>query len=228
MKKLLVVIDMQNDFIDGSLGSKDAQAIVPNVVEKIKNFDGYIAFTQDTHQESYLETTLEGKMLPVKHCIVDSNGESTKGHQINEDVLIAACKFTDDFFKKKEILVDAVDYIDDYDAANKFLKKLKRSTNMPPLFFVPKPTFGCVILPMMIQKFEEDWQKTLNDLTFKFDEIQICGLCTDICVVSNALLLRAFFPNMPIKVISSCCAGTSPEAHEAALKVMKSCQIEVI
>ncbi len=185
MKKVLVVIDMQNDFIDGSLGSDAAKAIVPNVVEKIKNFEGRIILTKDTHFEKSFfdypayDDSLEGKMLPVRHCMIDENLDNTQGNEINPDVYNA--------------VVAKGAYA--YDIAVKF-------------------TFGDLYISKLFTNF-------------KPDEIEICGLCTDICVVSNALILRAMFPNTPIKVDPSCCAGTTPENHEAALKVMKSCQIEV-
>jgi len=186
MKKVLVVVDMQNDFIDGSLGSDAAKAIVPNVVEKIKNFDGNIIFTKDTHFEKPFfnypayQYSLEGKLLPVPHCMIDKDLNKTHGNEINVDVFEAAALENG--------------YCWDID---------------------PKFTFGDIY----IRKY------FANGIP---DEIEICGLCTDICVVSNALILRAMFPNTPIKVDPSCCAGTTPENHEAALKVMKSCQIEVI
>lgn len=164
---------MQNDFISGSLGSEAAQAIVPNVVEKIKKYrDTHnIVFTKDTHYYDYLKT-LEGKKLPVEHCII-----RTKGHDLDARI--------------KEVYNRDFDYI------------------------INKTTFGY------------DYWEDLFDNFESTEEIEICGLCTDICVVSNALILRALFPNVVIKCDSSCCAGTSEEAHEAALRVMRSCQIEV-
>lgn len=190
-KKFLFVIDMQNDFIDGSLGSDDAKRIVPNVVKLIQNWgndkDHAIWYTYDTHYEHgtlvtpKYETTLEGKMLPVVHCI-----KNAPGWQINEYVI-------DEIAKRKSI----------YDRA-----------------FV-KETFGSI--DMMDEAAKYLWENIKSD-----DEIHVCGLCTDICVISNALLLRAKFPNLHIYVYENCCAGTSKEAHDAAIKVMKSCQIEVI
>lgn len=189
MKKLLFVIDMQNDFIDGALGSDDAKRIVPNVVKLIQNWDKdqRIFYTYDTHMDinsltcSKYKDTLEGKMLPIKHCI-----KNTSGWQINEYVM-------DEIIKRNSI----------YDKA--FHKK----------------TFGS--LDMVKEASLYLWENVQSN-----DEIHICGLCTDICVVSNALLLRAKFPNLHIYVHENCCAGTSKEAHDAALTVMKSCQIEVI
>lgn len=190
-KKFLFVIDMQNDFIDGSLGSDDAKRIVPNVVKLIKNWgndkDHAIWYTYDTHYEHNTlvtpkyETTLEGKMLPVVHCI-----KNAPGWQINEYVI-------DEIAKRKSICDRA------------FIKE----------------TFGSI--DMMHEAAKYLWENAKSD-----DEIHVCGLCTDICVISNALLLRAKFPNLHIYVHENCCAGTSKEAHEAALTIMKSCQIEVI
>lgn len=188
MKKILVVVDMQNDFVDGALGSKEAQAIVPNVLKKILNFNGRIIFTKDTHFESdnissskYADT-LEGKLLPVPHCLISANNVPTKGHELNRDIDAAA-------------------------------------TAKPDVKVIWKYTFGSMSLPAKI---------TEEIPAAEIESIEVCGLCTDICVVSNALILRAAFPNVPMKVDSACCAGTSQEAHEAALKVMKSCQIEVV
>lgn len=190
-KKFLFVIDMQNDFIDGSLGSDNAKRIVPNVVKLIQNWgkdkDHAIWYTYDTHYEHdtlvtpKYETTLEGKMLPVVHCI-----KNTPGWQINEYVI-------DEIAKRKSICDRA---------------------------FV-KETFGSI--DMMNEAAKYLWENVNSD-----DEIHIVGLCTDICIISNALLLRAKFPNLHIYVHENCCAGTSKEAHEASIKVMKSCQIEVI
>ena len=173
MKKTLIVIDMQNDFISGSLGSKEAQAIVPNVVEKINNWDGDIIVTQDTHYDNYLETR-EGKYLPVKHCI-----EGTDGHKINEKVFDALVKHRGNF-----------------SALNKI-------------------TFGSTALPEIIRGQD-------------FDYIELVGLCTDICLVSNAMILKANYPEIDITVDASCCAGVTPESHQAALTTMKMCQINVI
>ena len=190
-KKFLFVIDMQNDFIDGSLGSDDAKRIIPNVVKLIQNWgndkDHAIWYTYDTHYEHNTlvtpkyETTLEGKMLPVVHCI-----KNAPGWQINEYVI-------DEIAKRKSICDRA------------FIKE----------------TFGSI--DMMAEASKYLWENPKSD-----DEIHVCGLCTDICVISNALLLRAKFPNLHIYVHENCCAGTSKEAHEAALTIMKSCQIEVI
>lgn len=174
MKKVLVVVDMQKDFVDGALGSAEAVAIVPNVVKKIKAFDGEIFVTYDTHFENYMETN-EGKNLPVPHCI-----KGTDGWELTDDV--------------KEALTD-INYTS-----------------------VEKLTFGSVDLPKLIA----DKIKT-DDFS-----IELVGLCTDICVVSNTLILKATYPEKDIIVDAACCAGVTPETHKAALATMKMCQINVI
>ena len=173
MKKLLVVIDMQNDFIDGALGTKEAEAIVNPVIAKIKEYSKDCVYaTRDTHQADYLETQ-EGKFLPVTHCV-----EGTKGWEIHEKVAAA--------------LAGAV--------------------------IVNKPNFGSQALADMLY-FETMGQEEV--------EIELVGLCTDICVVSNAILLKAKLPEVKITVDASCCAGVTPESHEAALTTMKMCQCVV-
>ena len=174
MKRFLVVVDMQKDFVDGALGSGDAVAIVPSVVEKIKSFDGEIFVTLDTHFDNYPETA-EGRKLPVLHCI-----KGTDGWQLDKNVASALAER-------------------EYTA-------------------VEKPTFGSLELPRLIEASADG-----DDFS-----IEIIGLCTDICVVSNALVLKANFPEIPISVDSACCAGVTPQAHEAALATMRSCQIDVI
>lgn len=173
MKNFLIVVDMQKDFVDGALGTKEAVAIVDNVVEKIRNFDGEIFVTYDTHFEDYAETS-EGRSLPVPHCIKD-----TEGWQLDKKVAEA--------LENKEYTV------------------------------VEKITFGSVDLPDFIE------EKTEGE---NFSA-ELVGLCTDICVVSNALLLKANFPEAEISVDSSCCAGVTPETHNSALTTMKMCQIKV-
>ena len=174
VEKILVVVDMQKDFVDGALGSKEAISIVPKVVEKIKNFDGKIFVTYDTHFEDYL-STLEGKKLPVIHCVKD-----TEGWQLNTEVFEA--------LKNKEYTT------------------------------VLKNTFGSTKLPSLIKE-------AVGENEFL---IEVIGLCTDICVVSNVLILKANFPETTITVDSSCCAGVTPDKHEAALETMRSCHIDVI
>ncbi len=173
MKKFLVVVDMQKDFVDGTLGSPEAQAIVPAVVREIIDFDGEIFATMDTHSEEYPSTS-EGKKLPVPHCI-----KGTEGWKINADVAAAL--------------------------------------DQKGFTAVEKLTFGSVLLPELIGK-------AACGESF---EVELIGLCTDICVVSNALLLKASFPENNISVKASCCAGVSPETHTAALSVMNCCQIDI-
>lgn len=173
--KILIVVDMQNDFIDGSLGTPEAQAIIPKVKEKIEEYrkNNYpILFTRDTHYENYLETQ-EGKNLPIKHCI-----KETEGWKIKED-------------------------LDCLDCAH-----------------VNKESFGWDFWGITLDPFYTD----IKDI----EEIELVGVCTDICVVSNALILKSQFPETKITVDASCCAGTTVENHKAALKVMKSCQVNVI
>lgn len=173
MKKVLIVVDMQKDFVDGALGSREAVGIVDKVVEKIKGFDGDIIATYDTHYENYMDTQ-EGKKLPVPHCI-----KGTEGWQLNDRVKAA---------------LEEKGYQEIY-----------------------KPTFGSVALADKMKEYD-----------IANTEIQLIGLCTDICVVSNALLLKANFPEMNISVDAACCAGVTPQKHLAALETMKSCQIEVL
>ena len=172
MQNILLVIDMQNDFIDGALGTPEAVAIVPNVREKIRNFDGTVLFTRDTHGENYMETQ-EGKNLPVPHCI-----RGTEGWQIRPE-----------------------------------LEELRVTEP------IDKGTFG-----------SDELGKILRDLNDgdPIGTITVIGLCTDICVISNALLAKAFLPEVPIEVDASCCAGVTPESHENALKAMASCQIRIV
>ena len=167
--KYLVVVDMQIDFITGSLGSELATAIVPNVVEKVKSFDGKVIFTRDTHFEDYMNTQ-EGKKLPVPHCIKDSDG----------------WQICDELKPYVKIVVD-------------------------------KLTFGSIELPKLLESFGEP-----------IERIEICGLCTDICVISNAMLLKAAFPEAPIAVDSACSAGVSLESHNTALNAMRAVQIEIL
>ena len=166
--KYLIVVDMQNDFISGSLGSDMAKAIVPNVVSLVKNFDGKIIFTRDTHTKDYLNTQ-EGSNLPIEHCI-----KGTWGWQICSELSPYTENVTD------------------------------------------KIAFGSVDLPKMID--------SANDYT----EIHLCGLCTDICVISNAMILKASFPETKMYVHESCCAGVTEQSHINALSAMRSVQIEIV
>ncbi len=166
MKKTLIVVDMQNDFIDGALGTEEAVQIVEKVRSKINEYrerKDEIIFTRDTHQEGYLNTN-EGKHLPVVHCI-----EGSKGWEIREGLS-----------GERDVIIN-------------------------------KPTFGYI-----------DWNK------FDFEEVELVGLCTDICVVSNALIIKAMFPEIKVSVDAGCCAGVTVESHRAALTTMKMCQVEVI
>ena len=176
-QRFLIVVDMQKDFIDGALGTKEAQAIVPAVCARIRACKeaGYtVIATLDTHEANYMDTR-EGKHLPVPHCIRD-----TEGWRIRPEILKA--------MGEDAILVD-------------------------------KPTFGSVRLPQIIR------EKTGGEAPA---EIDLLGLCTDICVVSNAMLLKAAFPETDFTVHADCCAGVTPEKHNAALETMRSCQIEII
>ena len=169
MKKILIVVDMQNDFIDGALGSSEAVAIVPYVKELIERFDGEVFFTRDTHAENYMQTQ-EGKNLPVMHCIKDSFGWQIRAEL---DAL------------RKTVPID-------------------------------KPTFGSSELIDILRREGE-----IESITF-------VGLCTDICVISNAMLTKAFFPEIPITVDAKGCAGVTPESHKRALDAMQMCQIKII
>ncbi len=175
MKKILVVVDMQNDFVDGALGTAEAQAIVPNVAKKIREFDGDEIFvTYDTHHDNYMET-LEGKKLPIPHCI-----DGSYGHELNEEI-------------KKAL-------------AGKEYKD------------VIKAGFGSFSISRGLKDRYPGEEM----------EIEMLGLCTDVCVVSNALIMRAGYPNAKITVDSSCCAGVTPEGHRAALETMRNCQIDIL
>ena len=174
MKKVLVVVDMQKDFVDGALGTKEAVAIVDAVVEKVKTFDGEVIFTRDTHFDNYMETQ-EGANLPVPHCVKNTEGWD----------LIPELKAFCEEMKCKV-----------YD----------------------KPTFGSTELAADL--------KALYDAG-ELESVELIGICTDICVVSNALLIKAFMTELPVSLDSSCCAGVTPEKHEAALETMRSCQVLV-
>ena len=168
MKKALIVIDMQNDFIDGALANHDAQAVVPAIASYVENYDGAVFATRDTHGENYLDTP-EGKNLPVTHCV-----KGTQGWEIQETIAAA--------LKKRNATV------------------------------LDKPTFGYL-----------GWG-VLADV----DEVELVGTCTDICVVSNAIILKAMFPDLAVKVNAALCAGTSKQNHQAALDVMACCQVKII
>ena len=172
MKNVLVVVDMQNDFIDGALGTPEALAIVPAVRKKIEEFDGIVLFTRDTHESYYLETQ-EGKNLPVPHCIRESEGWQIRGE----------------------------------------LEELRKTEA------IDKETFGSSELGGLLCELNEEYE--ISSITF-------VGLCTDICVISNVLITKAFLPEVPIIVDASCCAGVTPESHETALRAMEACQIKIL
>ena len=170
MEKILIIVDMQKDFVDGSLGTKEAQAIVPAVKEKIENFNGDIIFTKDTHGEDYMNTQ-EGQNLPIPHCI-----KGTPGHEIINEL-------------------------------QPYVKKA--------LAVFEKETFGSRKLANFLKELHKEKE---------IESIELIGLCTDICVVSNAIMLKAGLPEIPIHIDSSCCAGVTEESHQAALTTMKMCQ----
>ena len=170
--KLLIVVDMQNDFIDGALGSSEAVKIVPYVKSLIENFDGEVLFTRDTHYENYMDTQ-EGHNLPVPHCI-----KGTEGWEIRAE--LEALRTT-----------EAID----------------------------KVTFGSSELPEKLAELNAE-----NPI----EEITFVGLCTDICVISNVMVTKAFFPEIPVIVDADCCAGVTPESHKNALEAMKVCQVQVV
>ena len=176
--KILAVIDMQNDFVTGVLGTKEAQAIVNTVVAKVEQYrndkSNEVIFTKDTHYKDYLKT-FEGQRLPVKHCLLGTNGHT-------------------------------------------LIPKLRPKSGE---LIVRKETFGYTSWEWLL---ENDYDIEVD----KIESIELCGVCTDICVISNALILRALYPSIPIIVDAKACAGVTPEKHRAALEVMKSCQIDVI
>jgi nicotinamidase-related amidase len=174
MSRYLIVIDMQNDFIDGALGTKEAQEILPRVIEKVRSFKGPVMFTRDTHDEDYLETQ-EGKRLPVTHCIGGTHGW--------------------------ELVKELDEYAKDHHS----------------LIF-DKESFGSQYLAGCLAGISRQ---------VPIDEVELVGVCTDICVISNALLLKAAVPETRIIVDASCCAGVTPESHLTALKAMQACQIDI-
>lgn len=194
MKKILVIIDMQNDFIDGPLGTPEARAIVPSVVDKIKteDTDTLILFTKDTHHADYLNTQ-EGKNLPIKHCIINSGGWC-----INKNI-------RSEWFNKSERREICYD---DETMNNTIIKD----------------TFGSEKLCQIIR-----WVDSFAEFDDKVNikEIELVGVCTDICVISNAMILKSYFPEIQISVDAKCCAGVTPERNRIALEAMKACQINV-
>lgn len=174
-RKILIVVDMQNDFTYGALRNEDAISIIPKVVEKIKNYEGEVIFTYDTHHEDYMHTQ-EGRKLPVPHCIQGSEGYN-------------------------------------------LVPEIEELRNILQARTYEKETFGCGQLALDIQKMNEE---------DKIEEIELIGICTDICVISNAMLIKTAVPEVTIKVDSTCCAGVTKESHQTALAAMAGCQIEII
>lgn len=171
MQDILIVVDMQNDFIDGALGTAEAVAIVPKVVEKVRDFKGTVIFTRDTHGENYMQTQ-EGRNLPVPHCIKGSRGWEV-------------CPA---------------------------LEPLRTGLT------IDKPTFGSAELGRLL--LELDAKEPVGSIT-------LVGLCTDICVISNAMIAKAFLPEVPVTVDAACCAGVTPESHRNSLSAMKMCQVRI-
>jgi len=178
MNKYLIVIDMQNDFIDGALGTKEAEAIVPlvekRILDHLSNKKGPVIFTMDTHSPDYLETA-EGSKLPVPHCIA-----GTEGWELHPAL--------DKIAERERCMI------------------------------IEKPTFGSVALGGYL---------AAQNREAPISEIELIGLCTDICVVSNAMIIKSHLPEVPISVIAECCAGVTPESHENALSVMQTCHIDI-
>lgn len=172
MQELLIVVDMQNDFIDGALGTAEAQAILPAAAEKIRAFPGRVIFTMDTHGPGYAGTQ-EGRRLPVPHCL-----EGTAGWELRRELW-----------------------------------------EQRPSEVIKKPGFGSVRLGERL--LELDREEPIGSVT-------LIGLCTDICVIANALIVKAFLPEVPVTVDAACCAGVTPESHRNALAAMKMCQIDVV
>ncbi|MBQ7314839.1 MAG: cysteine hydrolase [Clostridia bacterium] len=171
--KLLIVVDMQNDFIDGSLGTAEAQAIVPYVKGRIADFDGRVVFTRDTHEEDTYPSTQEGRKLPVMHCV-----RGTHGWHIREEL----------------------------------------QAQRPEAPVIDKETFGArALIDFLRGVCERD----------EIEQIEFLGLCTDICVISNVLLVKAYFPEIPLVVDARGCAGVTPESHATALSAMRACQVTV-
>ena len=171
MQDILIVVDMQNDFIDGALGTAEAVAIVPKVAEKVRDFKGTVIFTRDTHGENYMQTQ-EGRNLPVPHCIKGSRGWEV-------------CPA---------------------------LEPLRTGLT------IDKPTFGSTELGKVL--LELDTKEPVGSIT-------LVGLCTDICVISNAMIAKAFLPEVPVTVDAACCAGVTPESHRNSLSAMKMCQVRI-
>lgn len=203
ISKILLIVDPQNDFINGVLGTPEAPQVVPNIINKINNItiadETYIFFTQDTHNaDEYLDTQ-EGKDLPILHCI-----ENTVGWQIEEQIKQAWLA------KAKEVLIEI-------EKEEKCGIDITNENEIMDISIFSKSTFGAADI---VRVYEEEFNSV--------DVIELIGFDTDICVISNALMFKTFFPELTVIVDASCCAGTTPEKHEAALEVMKSCFIKVI
>lgn len=173
-KKKLIIIDVQNDFITGSLGTEEARRMLPRLIDEAGRFSGEILMTQDSHSENYLDTQ-EGKMLPVPHCMIGTEGWG-------------------------------------------FPQELEKLRMERGIKVYQKPCFGSVDL---VADLKDAYENNL------LDSVELVGICTDICVVSNALMIKAAMPELPVFVDASCCAGVTPQKHKAALEVMRSCQIIV-
>ncbi len=173
-KTLLIVIDVQHDFVDGALGTPEARQMLPHLISKLQQFNGHLVLTQDTHDENYLHSA-EGQQLPIKHCI-----QGTSGWGLMEDLKVIAQE------RKAKIFC--------------------------------KSSFGSLELAAFVHA---------KYASGEIARVELCGLCTDICVISNALLLKAYCPELPLAVDAACCAGVSPALHQAALQVMRSCQVAV-
>ena len=192
MKKVLVIVDMQNDFVDGALGTAEAQVIAPKVADYIREHadkDTILLFTKDTHNMDYMET-LEGKNLPVAHCIKDTTG-----------------------WELTPAIAEALyDTRDKYDSFNSYFPYVSDHV-------IKKPTFGSL-----------DFQNLLYviDSECPVKEITLMGLCTGICVLSNAILAKATLPNVPVRVVENCCACVTPDSHKTAIEAMRMCQIEIV
>ena len=173
-KKKLIIIDVQNDFVTGSLGTQEARRMLPRLLDKASRFSGEILLTKDSHSDNYLDTQ-EGKMLPVPHCIIGTEGW--------------------EFPRELEEL------------------RAKRNAKV-----YQKPCFGSTEL---VSDLKEAYENNM------LDSVELVGICTDICVISNALMIKSAMPELPVFADASCCAGVTPEKHEAALEVMRSCQVIV-
>ena len=197
MKKILIIVDMQNDFVDGALGTAEAQAIVPKVADYIRNHadkNTVLLVTKDTHSSNYAET-LEGKNLPVAHCIKNSYG-----WELNPAIQEAIYDTRDEY----HFFDSYFPYISDH--------------------IIEKPSFGSVDLQNLLYLLDDETGMQSGDIA----EITLMGLCTGICVLSNAILAKATLPDVPVRVVEDCCACVTPKSHETAIEAMRMCQIEIV